>query len=355
MGRLLRAATRRIAPAHIRYVRPVPPETAAEPVARVYRQVEADFGMLAPPVALHAPAPPVLAACWSILRETLVVSGRASRADKEAVAAAVSVANRCPYCLDVHGAALTGLLAGPDAARIAAGGTDEVTDPRLRAVVRWARTGEGPEPFPPEQRPELRGVARDYHYLNRRVNVFLRDSPLPAVPRPAERVLRRTAASVLGRLGRVEVAAGASLDLLPDAGPLEDTAWAATVPHIAEALHRGGAAITAAGERSVPARVRELVEARLADPGFEGPGISARGWLDEVVQPLPPTDRPAGRVAMLTAFASYRVTPELVAQCRADDAQLIELTAWAAFAAARRTAGRFVPDEGKRGDVSPPV
>ncbi|MET7468272.1 carboxymuconolactone decarboxylase family protein [Micromonospora sp. NPDC005223] len=355
MGRLLRAATRRIAPAHIRYVRPVPPETAPEPVARVYRQVETDFGMLAPPVALHAPAPPVLAACWSILRETLVVSGRASRADKEAVAAAVSVANRCPYCLDVHGAALTGLLGGQDAARIAAGGTGEVTDPRLRALVSWARTGAGPEPFPPEQRAELVGVALVFHYINRMVNVFLRDSPLPAVPRPAERVLRRTAASVLGRLGRVEVAAGASLDLLPDAGPLAGTAWATSVPHIAEALNRAGAAIAAAGERSVPAGVRELVEARLADPRFAGPGISARAWLDEAVQELPAADRPAGRVALLTAYASYRVTPELVAQCRSDDAQLVELTAWAAFAAARATTGRFVPDEGKRGDVSPPV
>ena len=342
MGRLLKAATRRIAPAHIRYVRPVPPETAAEPVARVYRQIEADFGMLAPPVALHAPSPPALAACWSILRETLLVPGRVSRADKEAVAAAVSLANQCPYCVDVHSAALTGLLDGPDPARIAAGGTDDVTDPRLRALVRWARTGEGPEP-PSEQRPELLGTALIFHYINRMVNVFLRDSPLPALPGPADRVLRRTAASVLGKLGRAGATAGSSLDLLPDAAPLEGAGWAEPAPHIAGAVNRGGAAFIAAGERSVPALVRELVEARLADPGFAGPGLSAGAWLDDTVRPLPTADRPAARLALLTAYASYRVTPELVAECRTDDAQLIELTAWAAFAAARRAIGRFAP------------
>ncbi|MFC7883267.1 carboxymuconolactone decarboxylase family protein [Streptomyces sp. NPDC057376] len=353
MGRLLRTATRRVVPAHLRFVRPVSPGAAAGPVARVYRQVEADFGMLAPPLALHAAAPDVLAACWSILRETLLVPGLAGRADKEAVAAAVSLANRCPYCVDVHGAALAGLLAGPDAARIAAGGTDEVSDPRLRALVHWARAGRGPEPFPARQRPELAGVALTFHYINRMVNVFLRDSPLPSVPRPAERVLRRTAASVMGRLGRVQVAPGASLGLLPPAAPPADTGWAAPVPHIAKAVHRGAAAIAAAGERSVPAGVRALVEARLDDPDSGTPPVDFPGWLEGAVEPLSAQDRPAARLALTTAVASYRVTPGLVAECRADDAQLIELTSWAAFSAARRAVGRLVPQEGTRKDVGP--
>jgi hypothetical protein len=351
MGRLLKEATRRIAPAHIRYVRAVPPDTADEPVARVYRQIETDFGMLAPPVALHAAAPPVLAACWSILRETLLVPGSASRAEKEAVAAAVSLANRCPYCVDVHGAALIGLLDSPDAAHIAAGRIDDVTDPRLGELARWAHTGRGPA-----QSPELIGVALTFHYINRMVNVFLRDSPLPAVPGPAARLLRHTAARVLGRLSRVRVPAGASLDLLSPADPLAGAAWAAPVPHVAAALARGGAAIAEAGARSVPERVRDLVETRLDDPGAEGPGLDVRGWLADTVAPLSTADRPVARVALLTAYASYRVTADLVEECRRDDASLVELTAWASFAAARRIAARLVPAEkGKPGDVGPPA
>ena len=76
----------------------------------MYRQVERDFGMLAPPVALHSPAPEALAAVWVILRESLVATGLAGRPGKEAVAATISLANSCPYCVDVHGATLMGLL-----------------------------------------------------------------------------------------------------------------------------------------------------------------------------------------------------------------------------------------------------
>jgi len=93
----------------IRYVSPVPPGAAAGLVAEVYAQVEHDFGMLAPPVALHSPAAGPLAASWMMLRETLVVQGVASRAAKETVAAAVSVENGCPYCVTVHNAVLGGL------------------------------------------------------------------------------------------------------------------------------------------------------------------------------------------------------------------------------------------------------
>jgi hypothetical protein len=66
--------------AQIRYVSPVMPGTAAGLVASVYTQAERDFGMVAPPLALHSPAPPLLAAAWVMLRETLLVTGKADRA-----------------------------------------------------------------------------------------------------------------------------------------------------------------------------------------------------------------------------------------------------------------------------------
>ncbi|MEV6623168.1 carboxymuconolactone decarboxylase family protein, partial [Amycolatopsis sp. NPDC051114] len=93
----------------VKYVEAVRPRHARGLVRDVYRQVERDFGMLAPPVALHSPAPEVLAAAWLMLRESLVAGGTASRADKEVVAAAVSAANSCPYCVEVHGMALASL------------------------------------------------------------------------------------------------------------------------------------------------------------------------------------------------------------------------------------------------------
>ena len=345
MGKLLINATRRVSPAHIRYVRPVLARDATGPVARVYDQIEADFGMLAPPVALHAAAPPVLAACWCILREVLLVPGPAGRDRKEAVASAVSLANKCPYCVEVHGTTLVGLREDADAVAVVSDRLADVTDPRLRALTEWARASGGPDrppaPFPPAHAPEMIGVALTFHYINRMVNVFLRESPLPAVHGPAQAAVRRTATRIMRSLARNHIPAGTSLDLLPPAPLPPDLAWAQPAPHLAGALARGSAAIEAAGGRSVPVSVRELIGVRLADPSTRPPGPHVGGWLEDAVAPLPAPDRPAGRIALLTAFASYRVTPELIDDFRRSqptDAALIELTSWAGLATARHIA-----------------
>lgn len=68
---LIRKAVRRSL-ARVRYVTPVPPGAAQGLVAEVYAQAERDFGVLAPPVVLHSPAPSSLAASWLLVRETLV-------------------------------------------------------------------------------------------------------------------------------------------------------------------------------------------------------------------------------------------------------------------------------------------
>ncbi|SCF02245.1 alkylhydroperoxidase AhpD family core domain-containing protein [Micromonospora matsumotoense] len=337
---LLARATRRTVLAHVRHVRPVAPHRADGLVARVYGQVERDFGMLAPPMALHSPAPDVLAASWTMLRETLVATGPAGRAAKEAVAAAVSAANRCPYCVDVHGATLVGLFPGGDGAGPA---VDRLDDGPWSPLARWAGRPSphgpaGPPPAPAAQVPELVGVAVVFHYLNRMVNVFLRDSPLPDTPSLARGVVQRTAARVMGALARRPCPPGAALELLAAAPPPADLAWAgATV--LADGLARGYAAIEDGGRQVVPAGVRELVAARCADPQDGPAGISARPWVEDAVAGLSPVERPAGRLALLTAFASYQVTDAVVADFRAhhpgDDA-LVTLTAWAALTAARR-------------------
>lgn len=169
-----------------------------EEVAGVFAEVEREFGMLAPPIGLHAAAPEVLAASWVMLRETLVAGGRVDRATKEAVAAAVSAANACPYCVEVHGTALAALLPGA-----AAPGTARAT---AEGWADWFRAdgdrGPAPDdrpPFPTQAAPELVGVAVTFHYLNRMVNLFLAQSPLPAGLPPAARSAAR---AVLGRLMR---------------------------------------------------------------------------------------------------------------------------------------------------------
>ncbi|MBB5826557.1 carboxymuconolactone decarboxylase family protein [Micromonospora carbonacea] len=333
----------------IRYVDAVRRGRASGLVAEVYRQVERDFGVLAPPMALHAPAPEVLAAAWLLMRETLIVPGAASRAAKETVATSVSLGNTCPYCATIHNNAL-GLLTGvgvgvdgrarPDPG--SGGGPAE-----LEGLVGWAMPVGGnppPPPFPAAQTPELVGVAVLLHYLNRVVNVFLRDVPLPpGVPELALPMVLRVLGWAMMGASRRPHGPGLSLDLLPAAPLPADLSWAAGSPTIAEAFGRASAAIEAAGRRSVPEAVRDLVLANLV--GWHGgPRGISRSWVEGLVEGLPEAQRPIARLALLVAFASYQVDPTVVRGCRlagVDDRALVEVSAWSAMAAARWLGGRL--------------
>jgi alkylhydroperoxidase family enzyme len=313
-----------------RHVRVVKRRHADGLVADVYRQVEREFGMLAPPTALHSASPDALAASWMILRETLLAQGVADRASREAVATGVSEANSCPYCADVHGMTLDAIPG--------------VDGPGRDALTAWARgsataQGAGVPPCQPEQAPELIGVAVAFHYYNRMVNVFLRDSPFPShVPESAKPKARRVLGGVLRPAATGGPQPGASLDLLPAAPVTGELSWAAGNAVVADAFARAYAAIDAAGARSVPAGVRALVHSRLSTWEGQAPGLS-RSWVDDAVAGLPEDERPAGRLALAVAFASYQVDEGLVDEVRrtgADDAALVELASWASMAAARR-------------------
>jgi len=160
------------------------------------------------------------------------------------------------------------------------------------------------------------GVLVTFHYLNRMVNVFLRPSPLPpGLPDVARGQVRRMVAPLLGSL--------AARPVVRDAPS----------PASADAFARTVSVVEAAGTRVVPEAVRALLHKELAD--WDGqPRGSDLDWVERAVAVLPRDDRPAGRLAMHLAFASYRVPPSLVARFP-DDRALIELTSWSSLTAAR--------------------
>jgi hypothetical protein len=332
----------------VRYVSPVRRSAARGLVDRVYEQVEREFGLLAPSLALFSPSPQVLAASWLMLRESLLVTRKVDRASKEAVATTVSLGNACPWCVTVHGTMLSGLAGG----LVLADYPERVADPRLRAVTAWAQdcgTEEGAllhEPAcPADEAPELIGTVVMFHYFNRMVNVFLTEVPLPpGAPRmalgPVMRILDRRMRPAAERAYQ----AGAALDLLPAASVARDASWASGDLVTEDAFARGCAAVGAAGARSVPPSVRELVLTELENWHGELRGPS-RAWADSAVSALPQADRPAGRLALLTALASSQVDRSVVQMFRVSqpgDSVLVELTAWASLAAARRV-GTWIP------------
>jgi hypothetical protein len=225
---------------------------------------------------------------------------------------------------------------------------DAIVDPAGQSdrdvLVKWAResataAGSGALPFPAEQAAELIGTAVAFHYYNRMVNVFLRESPFPShVPESAKPKARKVLGGVLRPSAGGGPRPGDSVDLLP-AVPLPDgLCWARPNPVVADAFARAYAAIEAGGARSVPRSVRDLVHHRLSTWDGEPPGLS-RSWVHDAVAELPAADQAAGRLALVVALSSYQVDEGLVDAFRGTapgDDTLIELAAWASMAAARR-------------------
>ncbi|MGW2223686.1 carboxymuconolactone decarboxylase family protein, partial [Nonomuraea sp. NPDC001684] len=145
---------------------------------------------------------------------------------------------------------------------------------------------------------------------------------------------------------RRPAAPGGSLGLLPGAPLPDDLAWAGGVPRLGEAFARAAAAIEEGGARRLPVPVRELVAERVS--GWDGvPPGPGSGWAGQAAAALPPAQRPAARLALLTALASHQVDARTVGEFRAAtpgpaaladaDAALVEAASWAAMTAARRT------------------
>src|SRR5262245_44781864 len=162
------------------------PRDARGLVAAAYAQIKREF-LLAPPLMLHSPTPEILAGFWSAFRESLI-AGPANRTHREAIAQGVAQINRCPYCADVHsmmrdGATMLHGMGGAESDDGRAGAAHHDT----QAMLEWGLATRTPgteillqPPFPCRDAPQMIGTALAFHYLNRMVNVFLGESPLPA-------------------------------------------------------------------------------------------------------------------------------------------------------------------------------
>jgi alkylhydroperoxidase family enzyme len=335
----------------VKYITPVSAGAAEGLVAEVYAQVADEMRIVVPPALLHSPAPQVLAAYWALMREPLMPTAAVDRATKEAVAAAVSVATICPYCVDMHSVGMYDLSGEQDAEAIVADRVDEIVDPRIRAAAGWARLAHLPDAprqpvIPDSDRPELVGVVVSFHYLTRMVNVFLSSFLLPPGLGPrARRRLKRGISRVLHPTLTDAREPGRSLDLLPAAPLPADARWAAGNAAVAGAVAGAYAAFEAAGERSLSPVVRDLLGERLAAWRGQETGLS-REWCELLIDDLADADRAAARLVLLTAFASYQVDEEVVGEFRLqhpDDTTLVEAAAWASFATARQVGAWHVP------------
>lgn len=337
----------------MRFVEAVQPRRARGRVAEVYAEVKRDFALLRDPdgnspFLAHSPEPSLLEAFWSVLYETMLVDGRLRRPDKEAIAAAVSRANACPFCVDAH--SLLGGAAGEWSERgaIARGAGDALADQRRRELVEWAASTRDPAselvrrpPFGPEEAPEAIGTAVGFHYVNRVVTVFQGEAPMNLGPGPLRRPIARVVGAMAGRAVRRTHEPGRTLRSLPRREPPPDLDWAAPAPHVAGAFAALWAAAEAAGAEALDSPARAAVDAALDRWDGDDPPLGG-DWVNRALQGLEPASLPGARLALLVALAPYRVDAVTVDRFRATrpgDDQLVSAVCWAAARAARRVAG----------------
>jgi AhpD family alkylhydroperoxidase len=324
----------------IQHVTPREHTAATGLTEAVYQQLEADF-MPAPLVILHSPVPAVMAGVWSVLRETLL-AGRTDRALKEIVAATVSKTNECPFCVEAHTTLLHAVSEHDVSGAILRGDYDSITDPQYKAAAQWVLANQTAGGFPPSPLaeadiPEMMGTVIAFHYLNRMANIFLGDAPLP-VPTPLKGITRRLYAATAGQRVVRGLEHGHSLKFIPQATLPDDLPWAAANRSIAGAFAGFNQVIEELGTAAIPESVRVLVEQRIHAWNGEVMGMSRR-WVEDAVMEIDQKHRAITRLALLTALASYQVDSSLIADFQSqypDDAQLIGVTAWASWKAARR-------------------
>ncbi len=335
---------RREASAVIKYIRPVKPNEAQGLVADVYAQVKRDFGKVVEPFMMHSPSPRLLAGVWTACREVELV-GCVPRAVKEAVAAAVSKLNRCPYCVDAHTIMLSAAGQNNAAKAIDRAKYCEISDSKLRAMVSWAIATTSPmsedlrkPPFSSEEAPELIGTAVFYHYINRMTTVLLGETPLPSNKHILKWPLKRTASLMFSGAVKRPKKVGDALQFLAKSSLPSDMHWATTAPSIAQAFARFAAEVEKAAENALPVTVRRYLKEEINEWNGK-PSELSLAWSEEEINKFDNPVQAAARLGLLTALAPHEVDASTISafkrECPGDE-NLVGALAWASLAAARK-------------------
>ncbi|WP_433318526.1 carboxymuconolactone decarboxylase family protein [Micromonospora sp. CA-269861] len=313
-----------------RFFTPTTPRAATGPTAAVYQQMREDFLGPLPTFQALSAVPEVLAATWALMREALL-AGDAPRVERELVAAALSRANRCQFCVDAHVLLLQALGAPKLAEAVARGETPP--EPRHAQIVRWAQASRSPRAtdWTSPYGVEITGTLLAFHFINRVVSALLGPDLLPGGLQRSP-LVRSVGSRLYARAARERKEPGRSLPLL-DADVTAAPAWAGDSPvgvayaSLRIAAGRGGELLGDVARQTVEATVRwedGRVPVRPAD------------WAVDLVRDVPGVDRIGTRISLLAAFAPSAISPGDVALWRLShpaDADLVRLVAYGAITA----------------------
>ena len=145
------------------------------------------------------------------------------------------------------------------------------------------------------------------------------------------------------RAARRHKSLGDSLKFLPEADLPADLNWAKPNPTIAGAFAKFAAVIEEVGMYALSAEVRACVQECVQGWNGETLGLNKQ-WVEQAISGFNDASKAAGRLALLTALASYQVDEGIVLAFRVhfpEDDKLLGTLAWASFMAARRIGSWF--------------
>lgn len=343
----------------MRYVEAVPRSEAEGLVAAVYDQVVEDF-FINGAITCQSSVPPLMAAMWCGGRETVQVCDRLDSELKEAMTAAISYHNDCPYCADM----LVGMVHGEgnhdSAVKLREREEGAADLDELRDEIRWALSTVDPQvewtgapPFDEGELPEALGSVFTFGYVNRVSHVTMEDSPIkaPFGLNGVERAAVRVFGGELEPVAEKELEPGRGLALVEEAPMPDDLWWAEPNPRVAEALTRWVGAVERHAAPALSPATRKFVEAELQGWAGERMPLS-RSWVEEPLADLDEGDRDVARLSLLTAKAPYQVGDSAVLPVLDSEGQrtLIKILAWSGMTATRhlteRAARRSCSDRG---------
>ncbi len=117
----------------------IPDAEAQGPLRQIYDAVKAQRGKVSRILSVHSLDPPALQLHLDLYMHLMFSRGPLSRCEREAIAVTVSVANGCAYCVAHHMETLQHFEKDADVLRKVREAPEQLANPRLRAMLPYAR------------------------------------------------------------------------------------------------------------------------------------------------------------------------------------------------------------------------
>ena len=348
----------------MRYVTTVPRHKASGIVAEVYDQISDDF-FVNGSLTSRSRVPELFAGVWCGGRETVLVDDRIDRTTKEAMLAALSSINDCPYCGDMLVALVHAGDQHEDAEHILAEEESLINDPLLRDRLQWVKAMTTPgaqapvhTPFTELELPEAIGAIMAMSDINRFSHIVMDGSPVNA-PMGFDKIKSLALRIFGGELQEnhsTPLEPGRALHLLPPASLPDDLQWARSNPRIADALSRWAAATERQSRQLISPEVKACVTQSLSQWQGEQMPIS-RHWVEAELGDLSGQQRAIARLAILLAKSSYQIDEGVVHEVldAGDQERFLRILAWCTFTASRYLAYRIARHTELTSDIFKPA